>query len=140
MTITIRPFAIADTQAVIKLWTGCDLIRPWNDPHKDIQRKLSTQSDLFLVACHHDVVVGSAMVGYDGHRGWVYYLAVHPEHQRQGIGQVLMQKAEESLIALACPKIQLLVRKSNSAVVEFYEEQGYEASDVLVLGKRLIED
>lgn len=140
MTITIRPFALADTQAVIDLWTLCDLIRPWNNPHKDIQRKLSTQADLFLVACHQETVIGSAMVGYDGHRGWVYYLAVHPKQQRQGVGQALMQKAEELLTARACPKIQLLVRKSNSAVVEFYEELGYEASDALVLGKRLIED
>ena len=140
MTFTIRPFTLADTEAIVELWTLCDLVRPWNNPYLDIQRKLTTQADLFLVACKDDLVVGSAMVGYEGHRGWVYYLAVHPEQQKQGIAHPLMAQAEQLLIERGCPKIQLLVRRNNDKVVAFYEAQGYEVADVLMLGKRLIED
>lgn len=140
MNLSIRPFTVNNTETVVQLWHLCDLVRPWNDPYLDIQRKLSTQAELFLVATIDEQVVGTAMVGYEGHRAWVYYLAVHPEHQKKGIGQALMQKAEALLIDLACPKIQLLVRKSNASVIAFYEAQGYEIADVVVLGKRLIED
>lgn len=139
-TFTLRPFILADIEPVIELWRQCELIRPWNNPYLDIQRKLTTQPELFLVACLDGQIVGSAMIGYEGHRAWVYYLAVHPSYQKQGIGLALMQKAEQLLIDRDCPKIQLMVRKSNREAISFYEAQGYEVSDVLVLGKRLIED
>lgn len=136
----IRSFVQQDEDAVIRLWNACGLVRPWNDPKKDIQRKLTTQSELFLVVEKEGVVLGSAMVGYEGHRGWVYYLAVDPSCQGQGIGQALMQQAEHLLMERGCPKIQLLVRSNNSQVLDFYGKLGYETSDVVMLGKRLIPD
>ncbi|MFV9474626.1 GNAT family acetyltransferase [Advenella sp. RU8] len=136
----IRSFILEDGEAVIRLWNECGLVRPWNDPRKDIERKLTTQPELFLVSEKNGVVVGSAMIGYEGHRGWVYYLAVDPACQGQGIGQALMQEAENRLIERGCPKIQLLVRSNNSKVLAFYEKLGYEVGDVLMLGKRLIPD
>lgn len=136
----IRSFVQQDEDAVIRLWNACGLVRPWNDPKKDIQRKLTTQPELFLVVEKEGVVLGSAMVGYEGHRGWVYYLAVDPSCQGQGIGQALMQEAEHLLMERGCPKIQLLVRSNNSQVLDFYGKLGYETSDVVMLGKRLIPD
>ncbi|GAA4414646.1 acetyltransferase [Advenella faeciporci] len=136
----IRSFLQQDEDAVIRLWNECGLVRPWNDPKKDIERKLTTQPELFLVVEKEGVVVGSAMVGYEGHRGWVYYLAVDPACQGQGIGQALMQEAEHLLMERGCPKIQLLVRSNNSQVLDFYERLGYETGDVVMLGKRLIPD
>ena len=136
----IRSFLQQDEDAVIRLWNECGLVRPWNDPKKDIERKLTTQPELFLVVEKEGVVLGSAMVGYEGHRGWVYYLAVDPSCQGQGIGQALMQEAEHLLMERGCPKIQLLVRSNNSQVLDFYERLGYETGDVVMLGKRLIPD
>ncbi len=136
----IRSFVQQDEDGVIRLWNECGLVKPWNDPKKDIKRKLTTQPELFLVVEKEGVVVGSAMVGYEGHRGWVYYLAVDPACQGQGIGQALMQEAEHLLMERGCPKIQLLVRSNNSQVLDFYGKLGYETSDVVMLGKRLIPD
>lgn len=136
----IRSFLQQDEGAVIRLWNECGLVRPWNDPKKDIARKLTTQPELFLVVEKEDRVVGSAMIGYEGHRGWVYYLAVDPSCQGQGIGQALMREAEHLLIERGCPKIQLLVRSNNVQELDFYAKLGYETGDVLMLGKRLIPD
>ena len=101
----IRPFQQEDEDSVVQLWTECGLVVPWNDPHRDIERKLKLQADMFLVACADSQIVGTAMAGYDGHRGWVNYLAVHPQHQRAGIGRRLMAEAESRLRAEGCPKI-----------------------------------
>lgn len=136
----IRPFALTDQEAVIHLWHQCGLTRPWNDPVKDIQRKLNVQPELFLVGEIHGQVVASAMAGYDGHRGSVFYLAVAPEHQKVGYGRELMQKIEELLIDLGCPKLNIVVRSTNEQVLAFYESLGYELDDVVWLGKRLISD
>ncbi|MDR6537228.1 GNAT family acetyltransferase [Variovorax soli] len=137
----IRPFQPADEAGVIALWQACGLTRPWNDPRRDIQRKLGEQPELFLVATGSDgVLLGSAMVGFDGHRGWVYYLAVSPDHRRMAIGRALMQEAERLLIERGCPKINLLVRSSNAEVVAFYRKLGYTQDDVISLGRRLIHD
>ena len=136
----IRAFQPADQDAVITLWQACGLTRPWNDPHRDIQRKLSEQPELFLVATEKDTLVGSAMVGFDGHRGWVYYLAVSPQHRGLSIGRALMQEAEQLLIERGCPKINLLVRSSNAEVIAFYRKLGYTQDDVVSLGRRLIHD
>lgn len=136
----IRPFRPADEASVIELWHACGLTRPWNDPHRDIERKLSEQPELFLVATEKDALIGSAMVGFDGHRGWVYYLGVSPQHRGLSIGRALMQEAEQLLVERGCPKINLLVRSSNAEVIAFYRKLGYTQDDVVSLGRRLIHD
>jgi ribosomal protein S18 acetylase RimI-like enzyme len=136
----IRPFHPADEHELVTLWRECGLTRPWNDPHRDIQRKLTEQPELFLVATLGDALVGSAMVGFDGHRGWVYYLAVSPQHRRQSIGRALMHEAERLLAERGCPKINLLVRTSNAEVIAFYRKLGYAQDDAISLGRRLIHD
>lgn len=113
----IRPFAAADEDAVVRLWERCELTRPWNDPRKDIRRKLAVRPDLLLVAADDSEVVGTVMVGYDGHRGWINYLAVAPERRRRGLGRLLMAEAERLLRGEGCPKINLQVRTTNAAVV-----------------------
>lgn len=136
----IRPFEPADESTVVALWRECGLTRPWNDPHRDIQRKLSEQPELFLIATIDDALVGTAMVGFDGHRGWVYYLAVSPLHRKQSVGRGLMREAERLLMERGCPKINLLVRSSNTDVIAFYRELGYTQDDAVSLGRRLIRD
>jgi ribosomal protein S18 acetylase RimI-like enzyme len=138
--VILRTFEAADTDAVIALWRDCGLTRPWNDPLLDIQRKLTTQPELFLVIEDDDTTVATAMVGFDGHRGWVYYLAVSPDHRGEGHARVLMAEAERLLIERGCPKIMLMVRADNSAVIELYEHLGYGLESTRVLGKRLIPD
>lgn len=129
-----------DKEAVIALWHACGLTRPWNDPDKDIERKLSVQPDLFLVGEVDGKVIASAMAGYDGHRGSVYYLAVSPGYQHQGYGRLLMTRIEEILMSMGCPKLNIVVRASNEKVREFYNRLGYSADDVVSVGKRLIPD
>lgn len=136
----IRPFQLQDEDAVVALWKTCDLVRPWNDPHKDIRRKLQVQPDLFLVGVDNGQVVGTVMAGYEGHRGWINYLAVAPGKQRRGLARKLMGEAERLLRAAGCPKISLLVRSTNHGVIEFYRHLGYAADDVVCLGKRLEHD
>ncbi|MDX1612910.1 MAG: GNAT family acetyltransferase [Candidatus Promineifilaceae bacterium] len=136
----IRPFTQNDSTDVVQLWTDCGLVVPWNDPYKDIQRKLAVQPELFLVGCRDDQLIAAVMAGYDGHRGWINYLAVHPAHRRRGIGRRMMREAEERLRALGCPKINLQVRSSNTAVIAFYKAIGFEMDDVVSLGKRLERD
>ncbi|MGO4812961.1 GNAT family acetyltransferase [Cupriavidus sp. 2MCAB6] len=136
----IRPYLAADEAAIIDLWQTCGLTRPWNDPKKDIARKLTEQPELFLVGEVDGQPVASAMVGFDGHRGWVYYLAVHPDYQRRDHGRRLMAHAEQLLIERGCPKINLLVRTGNSRVIDFYRSLGYAQDDAVSLGKRLIPD
>src|SRR5690606_6808540 len=102
MNLMIRQFEPRDQQAVINLWMQCGLVVPWNDPAKDIQRKLNAGSDLFLVAALGDLIVGSVMGGYDGHRGWINYLAISPGHQRNGIGRKLVEAVELGLKAQGC--------------------------------------
>ena len=138
--MNIRSFQPADEAAVIALWHQCDLVRPWNDPHKDIQRKLAVRPDLFLVGELNGRVVACVMAGYEGHRGWLNYLAVAPEHQRQGLARAIVTEAERLLKAAGCPKINLQVRTSNAGVIEFYRRLGYAVDEVVSLGKRLERD
>lgn len=138
--MTVRAFTAADEVQVVDLWQRCELTRPWNDPRKDIQRKLTTQPELFLVLEQDGRVVGTAMGGYDGHRGWVNYLAVAPELRNRGFGRMLMAALERMLAARGCPKLNLQVRAGNSAAIGFYSELGYARDDVISFGKRLIED
>jgi ribosomal protein S18 acetylase RimI-like enzyme len=137
---SIRPFAEADTEAVVGLWRECGLTRPWNDPYKDIARKLQVQRELFLVGEADGAIVSSVMAGYEGHRGWVYYLAVAPSHRQRGFARELMQHVEAALLARGCPKISLLVRSTNTAVLDFYGRIGYAQDPAVPLGKRLIPD
>jgi ribosomal protein S18 acetylase RimI-like enzyme len=133
----IRPFREDDEEAVIALWNEVfPDAPPWNDPKSDIGRKLTIQRDLFLVAEMDEELVGTAMAGFDGHRGWVYYLAVSPPHRRRGIGATLMARVEEGLARLGCGKLNLQVRGSNRDAVAFYEKLGYEIEDRISMGKR----
>ncbi|WP_043526557.1 GNAT family acetyltransferase [Litchfieldella xinjiangensis] len=138
--MTIRPFREADRQAVIALWRVCGLLRPWNDPDKDIDRKLAVQPGLLIVVEQEGHLIATAMAGYDGHRGSVYYLAVDPSYQYQGIGRRLMERIEETLHALGCPKLNILIRTSNEEVLSFYRKLGYSVDEAVSLGKRLIPD
>ena len=136
----IRTFQPEDETAVIALWRACGLTRPWNNPHLDIQRKLAEDPSLFFVVEEESRIIGSCMAGYDGHRGWIYYLAVHPEAQKRGLATQLMRHAEEKLIAQGCPKLELMVRDTNAEVIDFYNKIGYQQDPVVVLTRRLIED
>lgn len=136
----IRPFEEKDRAATITLWQQCGLVVPHNDPNKDIDRKLKVDADLFLVGVDNNKIVASVMGGYEGHRGWINYLAVSPEHQRKGYGQAMMQSVEELILAKGCPKINLQVRNSNQAVIAFYNAIGYGQDQVISLGKRLEHD
>ena len=136
----IRPYLESDEVAVVALWNTCGLVRPWNDPHKDIARKLTVQRELFLVGEVDGQLIASVMTGFEGHRGWVNYLAVAPDFRGRGYGAQLMQWVEECLLAAGCPKVSLLVRAGNSDVLAFYRRLGYAADEAIPLGKRLIPD
>lgn len=138
--MTIRPFRMADEAAVIALWQACGLVRPQNDPRKDIARKLRVNAEWFLVAEGGARIVGSVMAGYEGHRGWINYLAVEPSRQRGGLGRRLMEEAERRLHRAGCPKINLQVRSANRDVIAFYERIGFKRDEVVSLGKRLEKD
>ena len=136
----IRAYQPADEEAVVALWQACGLTRPWNDPRKDIARKLTEHPEMFLVGTDGGQLVATAMVGYEGHRGWVNYLAVAPSHRRLALGRRLMDEAERLLLALGCPKVNVQVRSSNSEVLAFYRHLGYSQDETVSLGKRLIQD
>jgi ribosomal protein S18 acetylase RimI-like enzyme len=136
----LRAFQPGDETTVVALWHECGLTRPWNDPHADIARKLTEQPELFLVGAVGAELVATAMVGFDGHRGWVYYLAVSPRHRRRSYGRSLMREAERLLLERGCPKLNLQVRSSNVGAIEFYRRLGYVQDDVVSLGRRLIDD
>ena len=136
----IQPYKKSDESAVIALWQKCNLIRPQNDPHKDIVRKMKVDPGLFLIGLEGDRVVAVAMGGYDGHRGWVNYVSVDPEYQRRGFGRQIMGAVEQALITRGCPKFNLLVRSDNLDAIKFYESLGFNQEDCVEMGKRLIPD
>jgi ribosomal protein S18 acetylase RimI-like enzyme len=140
LNMEIRQFASFDEESVIKLWTDCGLVVPWNNPHRDIRRKLKVQAEGFLVSQTDRRIIATVMAGYDGHRGWINYLAVDPRFRHRGIGRRMMEAAEAYLQALGCPKINLQVRSSNAGVLEFYRRIGFKKDDVTSLGKRLDHD
>ena len=140
MPMQIREFQPPDHEAVIDLWIRCELTRPWNNPHADILRKLAVDSDLFLVGTIDGEIVATVMGGYEGHRGWINYLAVDPSVQRRGLGRLMMDAVEPLLLARGCPKINLQVRETNQDAVGFYHAIGYVVDPVICLGKRLIVD
>jgi ribosomal protein S18 acetylase RimI-like enzyme len=136
----IRPFTKSDEKEVIKLWFKCNLVVPWNNPKSDIERKLKVNPELFLVGIIDDRIISTVMGGYEGHRGWVNYLAVDPDFQKQKYGKEMMRVIEDKLKQLGCPKINLQVRDDNTDVIEFYKSIGYYDEKVVSLGKRLIPD
>ena len=135
--IVIRPYRQADESAVVQLWRDCGLVVSWNNPVADIARKVQAQPELLLVGEIAERVVATVIAGYEGHRGWINYLAVSPDMRRHGIGQRMMGAAEEKLRSLGCPKINLQVRRTNSNVMAFYKHLGFAEDDVASLGKRL---
>ena len=136
----IRCFTAKDEEQVLSLWRECSLITLQNDPLKDIERKLRRDGENFLVGELSGLIVATCMVGYDGHRGWINYLAVSPAFRRQGLGTEMVSQAEVLLRELGCPKINLQVRAANSAVIRFYRSIGFERDDVVSLGRRLESD
>ena len=136
----IRPFGENDQQAVVDLWKDCGLVVPWNDPVKDIERKLKVDPDLFLVGELAGEIIASVMGGYEGHRGWINYLAVSPRHQKKGYGRSIMKVVELAIRQKGCPKINLQIRGSNTDMASFYQAIGYQIEDVTGLGKRLEPD
>jgi len=136
----VKPYAPEYENAVIELWRRCGLTVPWNDPKLDIERKINVDPELFLVGLIDDRVIASAMGGYEGHRGWVNYLAVDSEHRRKGLGRHMMQAIEEKLLERGCPKVNLQIRSDNSEALAFYDKIGYKTEDVVSMGKRLTED
>ena len=137
---SIRPFEASDTESVVMLWRVCGLVVPQNDPHRDIARKVENSPELFFVAEVDGQIVGTCMAGYEGHRGWINYLAVHPEHRGHGWATRMMAEAESALRRLGCPKINLQVRRSNMAILSFYDGLGFVEDEVVSMGKRLITD
>lgn len=136
----IEIFAEQHRQALIALWTECGLVVPQNDPDKDIDRKLQVGADLFLLGVLDGEVVASVMGGYEGHRGWINYLAVATQYRRKGFATQIMQEAERILRKAGCPKINLQIRTTNTSVIKFYKAIGYDIDDVVSMGKRLERD
>jgi ribosomal protein S18 acetylase RimI-like enzyme len=138
--VEIRQFQETDRAGVLSVWVNSGITRPWNNPDKDIDRKVAVDPNGFLVALQDSVLVGTVMAGYDGHRGWIQYMAVDPGAQRGGIGRALMDAAVGLLRERGCPKINLQVRRDNEAVVDFYTTLGFVEDDVLSMGFRLEAD
>ncbi len=136
----IRNYDSGDESQVIDLWIKCDLVRPWNNPKRDIERKLRIDPDLFLVGILNSKIIATVMGGYEGHRGWINYLAVDPSQQRKRYGTMIMEEIEEKLKAKGAPKINIQIRSTNKSVVDFYKSIGYKINDVVGMGKRLAED
>lgn len=136
----IRPFQPEDEDALVALWRNCGLVRPQNDPLKDIRRKLKVRPDLLLVGILDGMIVASVMAGYEGHRGWINYLAVAPELRRKGLGREIVAEAERLLKTEGCPKVNLQVRTTNQEAMKFYRRIGYSVDDVVSMGKRLEAD
>jgi len=136
----IREYENSDEQDVIGLWSVCGLTVPWNDAAKDISRKLQERRELFLIGELEESIVASAMGGYEGYRGWANYLAVSPLNRNQGFGVKIMNEIEACLLALGCPKINLMIRGPNEQVIKFYRSLGYTPDAAICMGERLISD
>ncbi len=140
MNFTIRSYRESDKNDVIQLWKECELVVPWNDPQRDIERKQTVQAEFFLIGLIQKKIIATAMVGYDGHRGWVYYLAVKPNYQQQEVGKQMMKEAENRLLEIGCPKLNIMVRTTNLNVINFYKAIGYKVDGVTTMSKHLISD
>ena len=133
----IKSLAVHQIDDAVELWRQVGLTRPWNDPRDDIRRALASPSSIVLAGIEGDKLIATAMVGHDGHRGWVYYLAVTPEAQRHGYGRVIMNACEAWLAERDVPKLNIMVRADNAAAVGFYEALHHSPDDVIVLSRRL---
>lgn len=138
--VEIRPYRGADGPAVVALWKRCGLVVAWNDPQADIVRKLRVAPELFLVAVEDGRLIGTAMGGYDGHRGSLNYLAVDHNRRRRGIGSCLIEAVCERLLERDCAKLNIMVRTDNRDVIAFYEKLGFKTDDVVCMGHRLLSD
>ncbi|WP_426440955.1 GNAT family acetyltransferase [Bradyrhizobium genosp. P] len=136
-TLSIAPIADSDVADVVALWQRCGLTRPWNDPTADIALARRGPNSALLAGRHSGAIVATAMVGHDGHRGWVYYVAVDPDHQGKGLGRIVMSAVEDWLRKAGVPKLQLLVRRENAKASGFYQSLGYEESTSVMLAKWL---
>ena len=136
----IRSYQNLDEEEVTQLWLECGLIVPHNNPIKDIKRKLKVNPEWFLVGELNGKIIASCMAGYEGHRGWINYLAVSPPFQGNGYGKVIMEKAEELLTDAGCPKINLQIRAKNHKTIDFYKSIGFKIDDVISMGKRIDSD
>lgn len=136
----IRPFQLPDQESVVELWIKCGLVVSHNNPIRDIERKLMVNPEWFLVGEIDGDVIATCMAGFEGHRGWINYLAVRPDLQGHGFGKMIMERAEVILKAEGCPKINLQIRSTNQKVISFYESLGYSQDPVVSMGKRLILD
>lgn len=139
MGVALRAFSESDRAAIFALWHAVGLTRPWNDPSADIDRAVGHDAAALLVAEHEGAVAGTIMCGFDGHRGWIYYLAVAPDRQRRGLGGQLMAAAEDWLRRRGCPKVELMVRDGNDDATAFYRALGYDRQPVEVHARWLIE-
>ena len=137
---SIRTFESSDTNRVIFIWEQCGLVRSWNNPNLDIQRKLSFQKDLFFIGELDNEIIATAMFGYDGHRGWLNYFAVIPKYQKKGFGGKLLNFGETILTEKGCPKLNIQIRTENIEAMNFYKRVGYTEDAAVSFGKRLIED
>ncbi len=138
MDFDITPAAAADEQAVIALWHACGLVVSHNDPAADFSfARARENSDILVAVTPARSIVGSVMVGHDGHRGWLYYVAVAPHCRHQGIGRALVEAGEKYLSARRVPKLQLMVRETNAEVIRFYERLGFESIPRTVMQKWL---
>ena len=133
----IRTADPADRDAVVALWRDAGLVRPWNDPLRDYDLALSSGGSAILVALTEERIIGSAMVGFDGHRGWIYYLAVASAARRRGVARSLMAACEAWLRERGAPKLQLMVREDNEEALGFYAALGLEPQKVVTLGRFL---
>lgn len=135
----IGELSAADRDAAISLWGEGGLTRPWNEPVRDFDRALLGPASSVLGAFEAGELAATVMVGHDGHRGWVYYLAVKPEHRRRGLGRRMMHEAESWLRARGAVKLNLMVRNGNAEALGFYQQLGYEAAEVTTLARWLVE-
>ena len=135
--LSVAPIEDADVAGVVALWQACDLTRPWNDPGADIALARRRPNSTVLVGRDADTIVATVMVGHDGHRGWVYYVAVDPLRRAQGLGRGIMNAAEEWLRQAGIAKLQLLVRRTNAKAGAFYQSLGYAEAETIVFAKWL---
>lgn len=136
-TLSIAPIADADVAAVVSLWQRCDLTRPWNDPAADIALARRGPNSTILIGRDGETIVATVMVGHEGHRGWVYYVAVDPDHQGKGHGRAVMAAAEDWLRQAGIAKVQLMVRPDNKKVQAFYESLDYDEQERIIFAKWL---
>ena len=135
--LAIAPIDDADVADVVALWQACHLTRAWNDPAADIALARKGSNATVLIGRDHGLIVATVLVGHDGHRGWVYYLAVHPDHRHKGYGRIMMDAAERWLREAGIEKLQLLVRPDNKSVKNFYQSLGYSEQERVIYAKWL---